>query len=97
MGCGKWLVDATHRLADATQRLSKKRKYMICPICKTFTHVLESRMRKDNTRRRSLECDNLHRFTTIESISLAKNTEETKEVKNKNIFSAISSIFSVKH
>lgn len=41
---------------------------MKCPICGAWTVVLETRMKGNNERRRTLECGNLHKFRTIESI-----------------------------
>lgn len=45
---------------------------MLCPMCQAWTLVKESRMRADNTRRRTLECANLHRFTTVERVEAVK-------------------------
>ena len=44
---------------------------MKCPECGAWTNVLEARTRKDNTRRRTIECGNLHKFTTIERVEAA--------------------------
>jgi transcriptional regulator NrdR family protein len=41
---------------------------MKCPVCKTYTEVLETRMRSDGVKRRRYLCANLHRFTTLELI-----------------------------
>jgi transcriptional regulator NrdR family protein len=41
---------------------------MKCPVCKTFTEVLETRTRADGVTRRRYLCANLHRFTTLEVI-----------------------------
>ena len=43
---------------------------MNCPIpeCGVWTRVLETRTLKDNTKRRTIECANLHRFRTLETI-----------------------------
>jgi transcriptional regulator NrdR family protein len=44
---------------------------MKCPICQAWVEVKESRMRKDNTRRRTYQCANLHKFTTVERVEVA--------------------------
>jgi transcriptional regulator NrdR family protein len=41
---------------------------MKCPECGTWTIVKESRISTGNTRRRRLECANMHRFSTLETI-----------------------------
>jgi transcriptional regulator NrdR family protein len=41
---------------------------MKCPVCGTYTEVIDSRMRVDGTRRRRYLCANMHRFTTLELI-----------------------------
>lgn len=41
---------------------------MKCPICGSWTEIIHTTMRKDNTRRRRYVCGNEHRFTTIESV-----------------------------
>jgi len=43
-----------------------------CPECGVWTTVLEVRMRDDNSRRRTLECGNLHKFTTVERVEVVK-------------------------
>lgn len=45
---------------------------MLCPICQAWTLVKESRMRADNTRRRTMECGNLHKFSTVERVEVVK-------------------------
>jgi transcriptional regulator NrdR family protein len=61
---------------------------MLCPICQTWTMVKESRMRQDNTRRRALECANLHRFSTVERVEAVKHggnrTKETQGDQKNN-------------
>jgi transcriptional regulator NrdR family protein len=61
---------------------------MLCPICQTWTMVKESRMRANNTRRRTLECANLHRFSTVERIEAVKHggnrTKETQGDQKNN-------------
>jgi transcriptional regulator NrdR family protein len=41
---------------------------MKCPVCGTYTEVIDSRMRPDGTRRRRYQCANEHRFTTNEIV-----------------------------
>ena len=41
---------------------------MKCPECGTWTIVKESRISTGNTRKRRLECANMHRFSTLETI-----------------------------
>lgn len=41
---------------------------MKCPECGVWCMVMETRVRKDNTKRRRYECANGHRFTTEEII-----------------------------
>jgi len=41
---------------------------MRCPECGTWTIVKETRISTGNTRRRRLECANMHRFSTMETI-----------------------------
>jgi len=43
---------------------------MICPTCRTWTQVLETRQRPDNSAYRRYECANGHRFTTNEQVIL---------------------------
>lgn len=45
---------------------------MKCPECGVWTIVKETRTRQDNTRRRTLECANMHKFTTVERIEKVK-------------------------
>ena len=47
---------------------------MKCPECGTWTIVKESRISTGNTRRRRLECANLHRFSTLETIIVRKTS-----------------------
>ena len=46
---------------------------MICPTCRTWTQVLETRQRPDNSVYRRYECANGHRFTTNEQVILKVN------------------------
>lgn len=41
---------------------------MKCPECGTWTIVKETRVSTGNKRRRRLECANMHRFSTLETI-----------------------------
>jgi transcriptional regulator NrdR family protein len=41
---------------------------MKCPTCAAWVVVKETRTRQDNTRRRTYECGNLHRFNTVERV-----------------------------
>jgi transcriptional regulator NrdR family protein len=54
---------------------------MKCPQCGAWTTVLESRMRQDNTRRRTIECGNMHKFTTVERVEVAKRGGDRKTQK----------------
>jgi transcriptional regulator NrdR family protein len=45
---------------------------MRCPECGTWTIVKETRISTGNTRRRRLECANMHRFSTMETIIVSK-------------------------
>ncbi len=45
---------------------------MKCPECGVWAFVKETRMRLDNTQRRTLECANMHKFTTVERIEKVK-------------------------
>ena len=41
---------------------------MLCPICKAWVEVLETRQRPDNLTYRRYECANTHRFVTSEAV-----------------------------
>lgn len=62
---------------------------MKCPICNAWTEVKEARMRQDNTRRRTYECGNLHRFSTVESVVILKHggDRHSAEFKSKKVAS----------
>lgn len=52
---------------------------MKCPVCGTWTWVLDSRpIRSRNARHRRYECANGHRFTTEENIKKVPSEEGTK-------------------
>ena len=46
---------------------------MKCPTCGAVTHVLETRLTDTHATRRTRECDNLHRFVTLEVVEPAVN------------------------
>ena len=52
---------------------------MKCPVCGTWTTVKESRESTGNTRRRRLECANMHRFSTLETIIESKTRIHQKQ------------------
>ena len=49
---------------------------MKCPVCGTYTEVIDSRLRGDNIRRRRYVCANEHRFTTHEIVIPNKPEKE---------------------
>lgn len=51
---------------------------MKCPVCKTYTEVLETRQRGDGVTRRRYECANTHRFTSLEVVIEDKKTLKDK-------------------
>ena len=57
---------------------------MICPVCKAWVMVKETRARANNTKYRRYECANEHRFTTVESIErvIEKDKKASTWVKN---------------
>ena len=42
---------------------------MKCLVCGTWTLVKETRQRADNAKYRRYECANMHRFTTLETVT----------------------------
>jgi transcriptional regulator NrdR family protein len=52
---------------------------MKCPECGTWTEVLDTRMRKDGSRRRRYQCANLHKFWTEERITPGPSSTRTKK------------------
>jgi transcriptional regulator NrdR family protein len=52
---------------------------MRCPECGTWTIVKETRISTGNTRRRRLECANMHRFSTMETIVENKTRVRQKQ------------------
>jgi len=52
---------------------------MKCPVCGTWTIVKETRVSTGNTRRRRLECANMHRFSTLETIIESKTRIRQKQ------------------
>jgi len=57
---------------------------MRCPECGTWTIVKETRVSTGNTRRRRLECANMHRFSTMETIVENKTRVRQKQKAIKN-------------
>jgi len=57
---------------------------MKCPVCGTWTIVKETRVSTGNTRRRRLECANMHRFSTLETIVDRKTSIRQKQKTPKN-------------
>jgi transcriptional regulator NrdR family protein len=51
---------------------------MLCPICKAWVQVLETRKRPDNQTFRRYECGNTHRFSTTESVAKILEPKATK-------------------
>lgn len=49
---------------------------MKCPICNTWTRVLQTRSVQDSEKRRRYECANMHRFSTLEKILLEINEQQ---------------------
>lgn len=45
--------------------------------------VKETRMTKDNTRKRRYECANTHRFSTLEMILVQENKQSEQQAKRK--------------
>jgi transcriptional regulator NrdR family protein len=52
---------------------------MKCPECGTWTILKETRISTGNTRRRRLECANMHRFSTMETIVEKKTRIRQKQ------------------
>lgn len=48
---------------------------MRCPLCRAWTElrVKETRTRMDGSKRRTYECGNLHKFTTVERFEHVKH------------------------
>lgn len=42
---------------------------MLCPTCKAWVEVMETRQRQNNTIYRRYECANTHRFVTTEAVT----------------------------
>ena len=57
---------------------------MNCPQCNAWTTVLETRTRQDNTRRRTLECGNQHKFRTVERIEVVTKGGDRRTKENKS-------------
>jgi len=52
---------------------------MKCPECGAWTVVKETRADQNNSRRRRIECANLHRFTTLETVIVEKTRVRQKQ------------------
>jgi transcriptional regulator NrdR family protein len=52
---------------------------MKCPECGAWTVVKETRADENNSRRRRIECANMHRFTTLETIIATKTRIRQKQ------------------
>ena len=50
-----------------------------CPECNVWTEVLDTRMRKDGSRRRRYQCANMHKFWTEERIVPGPSSTRTKK------------------
>jgi len=57
---------------------------MNCPECGTWAIVKETRKRPDKTMRRRYECANLHRFTTIETITATRQLKPKQEPQHEH-------------
>jgi transcriptional regulator NrdR family protein len=52
---------------------------MKCPECGAWTVVKDSRVDHNNARRRRIECANMHRFTTLETVIATKTRIRPKQ------------------
>ena len=52
---------------------------MKCPECGAWTVVKETRADENNSRRRRIECANMHRFTTLETVIVEKTRVRQKQ------------------
>lgn len=52
---------------------------MKCPECGAWTVVKETRVDENNARRRRIECANMHRFTTLETVIATKTQLRQKQ------------------
>jgi len=52
---------------------------MKCPVCGAWTVVKETRADENNSRRRRMECANMHRFTTLETVIAEKTRVRQKQ------------------
>jgi transcriptional regulator NrdR family protein len=52
---------------------------MKCPECGAWTTVKDTRIITNTSRRRKIECGNLHRFTTLETIVVSKTPIHKKQ------------------
>jgi transcriptional regulator NrdR family protein len=60
---------------------------MKCPECGAWTVVKETRADENNSRRRRIECANMHRFTTLETVidtkTRIRQKQKTAEISGK--------------
>jgi transcriptional regulator NrdR family protein len=52
---------------------------MKCPICGVWTTVKETRAAPNNSRKRRIQCGNLHRFTTLETVIVSETPIRQKQ------------------
>ena len=52
---------------------------MKCPECGAWTTVKDTRTQANNTKRRRIECANMHRFSTLETIIVPKAPVHKKQ------------------
>ena len=52
---------------------------MKCPICGAWTRVKETRVASNNSRKRRIECGNLHRFSTLEIVIVSETPVRQKQ------------------
>jgi transcriptional regulator NrdR family protein len=52
---------------------------MKCPICGAWTTVKETRAAPNNSRKRRIQCGNLHKFTTLETVIVSETPIRQKQ------------------
>jgi transcriptional regulator NrdR family protein len=52
---------------------------MKCPTCGAWVFVKDTRTLENNTKRRRIECANMHRFFTLETIIVPKAQVHKKQ------------------
>lgn len=55
---------------------------MKCPVCQTYTEVLETRQKENNSTYRRYQCANMHRFTTTETAIASKESHAKRATRN---------------